>query len=83
MIVRLFPFLSVIPNLPLIYLRHDANYVFFVIIRSNRQRLRALQIRGLRPKGLRRSQLPLVRRPPYLLRALARDRLPGSVLPAK
>ena len=51
--------------------------------RPHRQRLRALQVRGLGPKGLRRPQQPLVRRPPHLLRTLARHRLPRSLLPAQ
>lgn len=51
--------------------------------RSDRQRLRALQIRRLGPKRLRRPQQPLVCRTSYLLRAFTRDRLPGSLLPAE
>ena len=51
--------------------------------RSNRQRLRPLQIRRFCPKSLRRPQLPLVRRPPHLLRTQPRHRLPGSLLPAQ
>ena len=48
--------------------------------RSDRQRLRTLQIRGLRAKSLRRTQLALVRRAAYLLRTQSRDGFPRSVL---
>ena len=48
--------------------------------RSHRQRLRALQIRRLRPKSLRRAQLALVRRAAHLLRVIPRDGFPRSVL---
>lgn len=49
--------------------------------RPHRQRLRPLQVRRRRPKGLRRAQRPLVRRPPHLLRAEPRDRLSRGLLP--
>jgi hypothetical protein len=49
--------------------------------RPNRQRLRQVQVRRLGPKGLRRSQLALVRRAAHLLRTLACDRLPRGLLP--
>jgi hypothetical protein len=48
--------------------------------RPHRKRLRALQIRRRRAKSLRRPQLALVCRPPYLLRALTSHRLPRSML---
>lgn len=51
--------------------------------RPNRQRLRTLQIRRLSANRLRRAQQPLVRRPPHLLRAIPRDRLPRSLLPTQ
>jgi hypothetical protein len=49
--------------------------------RSDRQRLRALQVRRQRAKGVRRPQQPLVRRAPHLLRAVARHGLPRGLLP--
>lgn len=49
--------------------------------RSHRKRLRAIQVRRLRAKSLRRPQLALVRRAPHLLRAEPRDGLPRGVLP--
>jgi hypothetical protein len=49
-------------------------------VRSHRQRLRALQVRRRFAKSLRRAKLALVRRPPHLLRTLARHRFPRSLL---
>jgi hypothetical protein len=48
--------------------------------RPHRQRLRAFQVRRIRSKGLRRTQFPLVRRPPHLLRTQSRHRLPRGLL---
>lgn len=51
--------------------------------RSNRQCLCTLQVRRFRPKSLRRAELTLVRRAPYLLRAISRHRFPRGMLPAE
>lgn len=78
--------LSFFPSSPQILHHSPINhYSISVLIlpsfhRSNRQRLRALQIRRFRAKSLRRPQLALVRRPPHLLRAQPRDGFPGSLL---
>ena len=80
MIVCAPPFLSL--SQKIIALRHElANS--YCTIRSNRQRLRTLQIRRLGAKSLRRAKLALVRRSTHLLRALTGDRLPRSVLQAE
>jgi hypothetical protein len=48
--------------------------------RSDRKRLRAFQIRRRFAKSLRRAELALVRRPPHLLRVIAGNGFPRSVL---
>ena len=48
--------------------------------RSNRQRLRTIQIRRFCAESLRCAQLPLVCRAPHLLRAIARHRFQRSML---
>lgn len=51
--------------------------------RSDRKRVRTLQVRRLRSEGLRRAELALVRGAAHLLRAVARDGFPRGVLPAE
>jgi len=63
-------------RLPLICRFQKYFFLMFVYKRSNRQCLRALQIRRLGAESLRRAELALVRRTPHLLRALASHRLP-------
>lgn len=46
-----------------------ANVLTLSSNRPHRQRLRAIQVRGICPEGLRRTQQPLVRCAPHLLRA--------------
>jgi splicing factor U2AF subunit len=48
--------------------------------RSDRKRVRALQVRGLGAKGLRYTQLALVRRSPDILRIEPGDGFPRGVL---
>ena len=51
--------------------------------RSNRQRLRTLQVRRLGATSVRRAQQSMVRRSAHLLRIEPRDGLPRSMLPVE